>query len=409
MGNRLALAPLVMAARRPLLCLRLYVSEGRSAALLQHLRLLAAPWLRDMVVDAAYNRSSMTLVSPYASNLVAAVARVVTAARASIDMAAHVATHPRLGVVDHISVHDLTEVLAGTSTVGPDSTEASVELAHGLAATVAQCGVDAYVYGAAHPQGRPLKELRRALGYFRPQAPAAAEWRGLPLAGSCLAVPPPDYPAVPLPREPCDPSDGLGTVGPNSGAAPAPAGICCVGAVRWVVNFNVPLRPGAGQAEAEALARQARVPHRVESMALRHGDHWEVAMNLLTADVFGVEDMHERLSVSAVAVAVAVAGGGGGQCRHWQQHRALLMGTQLLALGGLAGISAGGLPGPGLCGGPWAAGVPATGMSRPPLSESLAPVAPLRICVWVCLRSGGGNGEHDEDEGASAAAGCHYR
>eukprot|EP00976_Prorocentrum_cordatum_P060465 1175905-Prorocentrum_minimum.AAC.3 len=69
--------------------------------------------------DAAYHRTGFTLAAPKPAPLCAAVVALVGAAVKCIDLRAHVATHPRLGVVDHISCHPLasTSTLASASEV----------------------------------------------------------------------------------------------------------------------------------------------------------------------------------------------------------------------------------------------------------------------------------------------------
>jgi hypothetical protein len=94
---------------------------------------------------------------PTHHQLAATVAAVAHAALAAIDLRAHSATHPRLGVLDHVSLHPL----------GP---QASLQLAGQAAAAIGQqlaappLQLPVYWYGAAHPTGRRLPEIRRQLG-----------------------------------------------------------------------------------------------------------------------------------------------------------------------------------------------------------------------------------------------------
>eukprot|EP00775_Hariotina_reticulata_P009143 gene9143-9311_t len=112
--------------------------------------------------------------------LAAAVLTVARHSLAQLDLRQHAAKHPRLGVLDHISLHPL----------GPD---ASLQLAAQAALVVGKQLAEApyqlpvYFYGAAHAEGRRLADIRRHL------------------------------------------------------EASAAAGVVTVGAVPWVVNYNVPL------------------------------------------------------------------------------------------------------------------------------------------------------------------------
>lgn len=56
----------------------------------------------------------------------------------------------------------------------PPPTGAAAALARSISASLGKApdSVPCFLYGAAHPQGRPLADLRRSLGYFRVSAPA---------------------------------------------------------------------------------------------------------------------------------------------------------------------------------------------------------------------------------------------
>lgn len=189
------------------------------------------------------------------AQLTAAVTAVAVQALACIDLRHHDATHPRLGAVDHISCHPL----------GPGaSLEQAAQLAVAIGAQLSQppASLPTYLYGAAHPAGASLADIRRRLGYFQAASsgnggssatsPAASQtqqqqlqhagqgaghaslqyWAGA-ATGADLSCPP--------------------DLGPSS--ASASAGVLTLGAVPWLVNFNVPLQPGASMDAARRLAR----------------------------------------------------------------------------------------------------------------------------------------------------------
>ena len=121
-----------------------------------------------------------------------AAAELTFAACAKLDLAAHQATHPRLGVVDHIACHPLTNAddlqcaaevavkigrLLGEGShskaslkvvsAEPASVEAALPAKDPEAIDSSQQGIPCLLYGAAHPTSRPLDEIRRAFQYFR--------------------------------------------------------------------------------------------------------------------------------------------------------------------------------------------------------------------------------------------------
>lgn len=78
-------------------------------------------------------------------------------ALASIVLTAHTAQHPRLGVLDHVSVHPL-----GSEASLPLAAQAATAIGQQLSQAPLQLPV--YYYGAAHPEKRRLADIRRSLG-----------------------------------------------------------------------------------------------------------------------------------------------------------------------------------------------------------------------------------------------------
>eukprot|EP00730_Choanoeca_flexa_P020247 TRINITY_DN9900_c0_g1_i2.p1 TRINITY_DN9900_c0_g1~~TRINITY_DN9900_c0_g1_i2.p1 ORF type:complete len:256 (+),score=20.43 TRINITY_DN9900_c0_g1_i2:1141-1908(+) len=190
-----------------LLAIRLYVSHGRDAALLRQLYsdIHRNTKLVDVFSDFAYNRSSLTMVAKDISSLVSSATSIISRACAILSMHNHSGSHPRLGTVDHISCHDLSSVHDGTSSVGDVSTD-SIALAKALYNAVMRLPPQPYLYGAASEDGVRLAQLRRQFRYFEPNT-----------------------------------VDG-GWAGPaSSDELQQEHGVCCIGAVKWVVNYNVKL------------------------------------------------------------------------------------------------------------------------------------------------------------------------
>jgi glutamate formiminotransferase len=91
--------------------------------------------------------------------LTSAVLSVARCALDMVDMTQHIATHPRLGSVDHVSCHP----------VGPDATlEAAAQLALAIAGRLSSppMALPVYLYGHASPCGATLAAIRRRLGVW---------------------------------------------------------------------------------------------------------------------------------------------------------------------------------------------------------------------------------------------------
>lgn len=251
-------------------------------------------------VDEPYNRCNLTLVSRHAAALAAATLALAREALRLVDLRTHTATHPRLGALDHVSVHPLLA----------DADAADVErAAEGLAAAAALAGAIAqqlgeglqlpsYLYGAAHADGRPLADLRRSLGYFK--GAAASCWQGplqLPAAVSCSTA----VAELPVPPD----------FGPRV-ASPA-AGVCCVGAAPFITNYNVLLRTSdlaTARRIAHALSERGGGLPAVQTMALAHDAGVEVACNLLDGRRASPAGVLARLRELAAGEDVEVAGEG---------------------------------------------------------------------------------------------------
>ncbi len=105
----------------------------------------------------------MNLLSKFltliASQLTAVAAEVCTAALSALDLRVHAAAHPRLGTVDHLSLHPLGETAALQDA-------AAVARSLGAALSSHPHCLPVYYYGAAHCTGRRLADVRRALGMW---------------------------------------------------------------------------------------------------------------------------------------------------------------------------------------------------------------------------------------------------
>ncbi|EDQ89003.1 uncharacterized protein MONBRDRAFT_8571 [Monosiga brevicollis MX1] len=268
----------VAGLRQRVLALKIYLSEGRSNVVLDQLVALAEACagvrLVDTFRDKPYHRSSLTLLSDSSPALAEAAGVIGANACKLIDMESHVASHPRLGTIDHISCHDVTAVAEGTSLVGVGHSEQAIQLVHDVGASIAAQAVPVYLYGPAHPKQRQLVDLRRALGYFDRTTPQG--WCGIPpTLASALQSLPPDVRA--------------------SSDSQLRHGVCTVGSGPWTTGFNIALCTSCTEDEQEAALAAVRRPGLVQAMLLPHDGHVELACNLLDADHHGPIDVLETL------------------------------------------------------------------------------------------------------------------
>lgn len=260
-----------MRSRGGALAVHVYVSEGRDRALISRLSsagAAAGAAIANEFLDAAYHRAGLTLASTNVCRLEASVEAVCCEALRSLDLRAHTASHPRVGVVDHIACNPL-----GTTTCEEAGRLARRLGGHlGSGDTGTRPAIPVYFYGAAREDGRALAELRRSLGYFG--GAARGEWNGLSeqMAAAMRNL---------------APDVGPSEVNPQYGAA-------VVGAVPWVTNYNL-LLAGNGLDEQELMIRCRRIARltgarggglaAVETMALPHEQGVEVACNLLDMSI----------------------------------------------------------------------------------------------------------------------------
>lgn len=246
----------------------LYVSEGRDEQFINELHEMAHNKtgetsdcaLVNKFSDPHYNRTSFCFAGHY-SSVSRIIKEVAEVAIESLNLEEHEASHPRIGVVDHISVHPLGETMVFAE-------EAAREIG---AYFGTEKGIPILFYGSLN--GKRLSAVRRSTSYFR--------------GGQDREV------AADL---------GPRAVNPRRGAM-------CVGAVPPVLNYNVRFRctdRKAVGAIARALREKDGGLPGVEAVALRHaGGNYEAACNLLEADRVGPEE------VLAAATAAAAAQGGG--------------------------------------------------------------------------------------------------
>ena len=147
--------------------------------------------------------------------------------------------------------------------------------------------VPAFLYGAAHRSGRPLDDIRRALGYFQPNN--GGLWIGSNIFPPSMQ---PDF-------------------GPR--VAPSSSGIVVVGACPWVMNYNVPLAStdlNKGKRIARKVSERGGGLVKVQAMALLHGaDCIEIACNLLDTEVSSPDAVQRLVTTLAAKEGIQASDG----------------------------------------------------------------------------------------------------
>lgn len=140
------------AAAHTLCCAVVYLSEGRNNDLLDSLASVSAG--RDAALirqfrDPTYHRTGFTIGgSP--GGVTRAVLEVSRHALQVIDLRLHEASHPRVGVVDHISIHPLG--------VDPGATVDTCRAGHRIAEILGREGLPVLLYGDLN-DGRRLAKV----------------------------------------------------------------------------------------------------------------------------------------------------------------------------------------------------------------------------------------------------------
>ena len=154
------------------------LSEGRDEPILAELAAAASPWLLDRHSDPGHHRSVLTLGGP-ADAVAEAVKALATATVARLDLAAHIGSHPRLGVLD---VVPFVPYIPGAPP--PTGLDAVLPLRDAFARWLgATLGVPGFLYGPL-PGGRTrtLPDIRRHA--FGDLAPDFGPDRAHPTAGA---------------------------------------------------------------------------------------------------------------------------------------------------------------------------------------------------------------------------------
>ncbi|VAH08704.1 unnamed protein product [Triticum turgidum subsp. durum] len=258
------------------ICCKLYISESQNGAVVDSISRIGQKdpevVLLSKFEDEYYNRVRYTLVSYITSESSTGEAvfspirkvllAMIEAAFSAINLEVHSGTHPRIGVVDDMSFHPLSQAA---------TMEDAAQLAKLVASDIGNgLQVPVFLYAAAHPTSKSVSAIRRELGYYRPNH------KGVQWAGQVL----PD-------TLPVKPDVGPAQVSRERGAT-------MVGAKPFVESYNVPIfckdLPTVRRITQRVTGRSGGFPT-VQALALFHGDNCMEIACLLDPDHVGADQV----------------------------------------------------------------------------------------------------------------------
>jgi len=248
----------------------LYISEGRNSNFVRSM-LDAAKVKTEGTSECAlishfsdtyYNRTSLT-VAGKPSNVTAIVQELAEIAIGSLDLRNHTANHPRIGVVDHISLHPLGH--KDTS----DAKDCALQLGKHFGEHV---GIPILYYGDVN--GKRLAAVRRATSYFSGGQDSSIEAD----EGPCIV--------------------------------PENLGVMCIGAVPPVLNYNIRFKC-TDRKTVSKITKQLREKDgglsKVEAITLEHKNgFFEAACNLLDIDETSPGDVLQLADQCATSLNIEV-------------------------------------------------------------------------------------------------------
>ncbi|EAY90773.1 hypothetical protein OsI_12376 [Oryza sativa Indica Group] len=275
------------------ICCKLYISESQNAKVVDAITRIGQKdpevVLLSKFEDDHYNRVRYTLAS-YIINenstgevkfspMRRVLLEMIEKAFSTINLETHTGTHPRIGVIDDMSFHPLNQ--------------ATMEDAAQLAKTVASdignfLQVPVFLYGAAHPTGKPVTAVRRELGYFQPN------YMGIQWMGQVL----PDI-------LPVKPDEGPDHVSRERGAI-------MIGAAPLPLSYNVPVLskdiPTIRRITRRVTGRGGGLPT-VQALALSHGDDCTEIACFLDPDHVSADQVQQQVEQIAAEQGLEVEKG----------------------------------------------------------------------------------------------------
>jgi len=243
------------------LCI-IYVSEAVNNHLLQRLASFLSIEgkiaLAHSFQDVSYNRTSFYLLSRESEYIEPAL-ELCKHALESLDFDRHSGSHPALGIIDHVCISPLGDANISSTVSWALDFGSRLHEAHNL---------PIFSYGYASTQQERLQSIRRSLGYFD-QAKLLND-RSFSFG---------QFTAEQVKKSALHPT--FGTVEHVT----AKSGICCLGVVPFVRNFNIRFRKSDTKASIAKITAHVRCPE-MEALTLKHEEgSFEIACNLLQSKV----------------------------------------------------------------------------------------------------------------------------
>lgn len=251
-------------------CCVVYVSEAASLRVINGLRAFIAASTTDksstqlahVFADDVYNRTSFYFIGRDTNSMVNTVKSCCIEAYKHIPFSQCAGTHPTLGSVDHVVFSPLMETstdqlndkneLINASTMADMFAREITEIEH----------VPTFRYDTH----KPLREIRKALGYFDKDAIAQCNWSeqlNNKIRRGDIKIEP-DYGSMHAEED-----------------IVKDKGVMCVGSIPLVLNLNIRFRQGDLKKNVMQITQHVRIPNIVEALTLQHqGGAYEVACNL---------------------------------------------------------------------------------------------------------------------------------
>ena len=236
--------------------------------------------------DVAYNRTSFYLVDTDPTNLATSACELFKSVVDSpLDFAKHTGTHPTLGILDHISFCPLRSTDIVTE---EDRMEDLLETGKSAKQFISMISpyTTVYAYGYAdekvtsgNDEVPRLATIRKHLGYFE-QSKSSTECT-YDLDGLASQI-----------RK--DFNGEGGDVKPVDGSLvemDRKTGMSCVGAVPFMMNFNIKFPPTDSLTDVRKVTKAVKRLEGVEALTLQHDAGYEVACNVKKPHLVGPESI----------------------------------------------------------------------------------------------------------------------
>lgn len=253
-----------------MLCI-VYISEASRFSISNAIKKIAlnqSSCLVHLFEDKIYNRSSYYFMG---GDMKLTVKNLSDFAYNNIDFHLHHGNHPTLGTIDHISFTTLDSKLISIEKVAEFAKEFSIEYSD-----YHKIPVFAYGLASSFLPPRSLKDIRKSLNYFNKNTISYS---------------------TALDSFPCD--YGLLQIDGKKG-------ITCIGAVPFVLNYNMRFRKTDLKEKVMEITKDIR-SDKVECLTLPHENgSYEVACNLLDYQSTGPNEVYDRANRKADLIDIEI-------------------------------------------------------------------------------------------------------